>query len=254
MTISVDILFYLFLISIIAGWVDAIAGGGGLITIPALLLAGIPPATALATNKLQGSAGALTASIYFIRKKTVDLKSMKLAIAGTFMGSVFGSWLILKIDAQNLIIALPILLITIGLYFLLSPNIDDKERKKKLSIVAFSLLACPLLGFYDGFFGPGTGSFMALSFVMLLGYGLSKATAHTKILNFVSNISALLYFILFGSIHWVAGITMILGQFIGASVGAKMILAKGSKLIKPIIVTVCFLMSANILFKLFFDQ
>jgi len=251
MNISAEILFYLFLLAIIAGWVDAIAGGGGLLTIPALLLVGLPPATALATNKLQGSAGSLTASLYFIRKKTVDIKAMKLAISATFMGSVIGSWLILNIDTKNLVIALPFLLIAIGLYFLFSPHINDEDRKKKLSITGFSLLACPLLGFYDGFFGPGTGSFMALAFVMLLGYSLPKSTAHAKILNFVSNISALFYFITFGEVDWYLGFSMMLGQFIGATIGAKMILEKGSKLIKPVIVTVCFLMSAHLLFKTF---
>lgn len=249
MEISFDIIILLFITAMIAGWVDAIAGGGGLITIPALILAGLPPATALATNKLQGSAGTLTASLYFIRKKAVNLNSMKLAILTTFIGSVIGSWLVLKIDTQNLIVLLPILLIAMGLYFLFSPNIHNEDRKQKLTVISFALLVCPILGFYDGFFGPGTGSFMALSFVMLLGYNLAKATAHTKILNFVSNISSLLYFIIAGDVLWSIGIVMIFGQFIGASLGAKMILEKGSKLIKPIIVIVCFLMSANILIK-----
>jgi len=249
MDFSSDIIGFLFLIAVIAGWVDAIAGGGGLIALPALLFAGLPPATALATNKLQGSIGTFTASMYFIRKKVVNLNEMKLAIAATFLGSVFGSWLILQIDTQQLLLIIPIFLIAIGFYFLLSPSINDEDKKKKLSLIGFALLICPLLGFYDGFFGPGTGSFMALAFVLLLGHSLPKATAHTKILNFVSNISSLLYFAIFGDIHWYYGVSMILGQFIGATIGAKMVIEKGSKLIKPVIVTVCFLMSANILFK-----
>ncbi|RVU82830.1 hypothetical protein EOL70_20010 [Leucothrix sargassi] len=251
MEFSLQILALLFFVALVAGWVDAIAGGGGLIAMPALIIAGLSPASALATNKLQGSIGTLTASLYFLRKKVVKLSDMKLAILMTFLGSVLGSWLVLQVDTQYLLMVLPALLITMGLYFLFSPHISDQERKQKLSVIAFALLITPLLGFYDGFFGPGTGSFMALAFVMLLGYGLPKATAHAKILNFVSNISSLGYFLLFGDVNWVAGLVMMCGQFVGATLGAKMIIDKGSKLIKPVVVTVCFLMSAHILFELY---
>ena len=249
MEFGFEILTLLFVVAIIAGWVDAIAGGGGLITIPILILAGLSPVSALATNKLQGSIGTLTASLYFIRKKTVNLKKMRLAILATFIGSVFGSWLLLQINTQHLIIMLPILLICMGLYFLFSPNINDEDRQEKIKVVSFALFVTPFLGFYDGFFGPGTGSFMALAFVMLLGYGLPKATANAKILNFVSNISSLSYFVIFGDVNWVAGFIMMFGQFIGAMLGARMILNNGSTLIKPVVVVVCFFMSINLLFK-----
>jgi hypothetical protein len=123
------------------------------------------------------------------------------------------------------------------------------DKKKVISLVVFSVLIAPFVGFYDGFFGPGTGSFMALSFVLLLGYSLPKATANAKVLNFVSNISSLSYFIVFGDIVWMIGIIMMGGQFIGATMGAKMVIEKGTTLIKPIVVAVCFLMSINILLK-----
>ncbi len=249
MELSLDIALLVFFVAMIAAWVDVIAGGGGLLTLPVLILAGLPPAAALATNKLQGSAGTLTASIYFIRQGTVNLKAIKWLIIATFIGSVTGSWLILQINPDQLMIYLPILLILMGLYFLFSPNIGDKDRKEKLTLTAFALLICPLLGFYDGFFGPGTGSFMALAIVLLLGYNLTKATAHSKILNFTSNIASLLYFIVFGDIYWAIGAVMIAGQTIGATIGAKMVLTKGASLIRPVVVAVCFLMSLNILFR-----
>ena len=252
MEFSFEILVLLFFVALIAGWVDAIAGGGGLITMPALIIAGLTPAAALATNKLQGSVGTLTASLYFLKKKVVDLRTMKLAIFTTFVGSVVGTWLVLQVDTQHLLLMLPALLIGMGLYFLFSPHISDEERKQKLTVLTFALFVTPLLGFYDGFFGPGTGSFMALAFVMLLGYGLPKATAHAKILNFVSNISSLGYFLIFGDANWAAGFIMMGGQFIGAMLGAKMIVDKGSKLIKPVVVTVCFLMSIHILVKIYY--
>ncbi len=244
-----EILLLLFLVAAVAGWVDVIAGGGGLLTIPVLVLIGVPPAAAIATNKLQGSVGTLIATIYFIRKRAVNLARLKLSICMTFAGSVFGSWLVLQIDAQKLILALPILLAATGLYFLFAPNIDDKQRKQKITFVAFAILITPLLGFYDGFFGPGTGSFMALAFVLFCGYSLPAATANAKILNFSSNISSLLYFIFYGDIAWLAGFTMIGGQICGATVGAKMILKKGTVLIKPVVVIVCLMMSINMLIK-----
>jgi uncharacterized membrane protein YfcA len=247
--LNLEVLFLFFTLAIIAGWVDTVAGGGGLITIPALLLTGMSPSAALATNKLQGSAGTFAASLYFIKKKVVSLKEMKCMILLTFFGSVFGSWLLLKIDSNTLIKVLPALLIVMGIYTFFSTKISDKEKVSKVSVLFFILLICPLLGFYDGFFGPGTGGFMALSYVTLLGYGLPKATAYAKVLNLTSNISALLYFSFFGEIYWSIGITMALGQYIGASLAAKMVMEKGTILIKPVLVLVCFIMSISLIIK-----
>ena len=253
MEFSIEIIIILFLVAAVAGWVDVIAGGGGLLTIPTLILVGVPPVAAVATNKLQGSVGTLIASIYFIRKGTVNLRKIKLPIAMTLIGSVFGSWFILQIDAEFLTLFLPVLLSATGLYFLFAPNIDDQQRKAKIPLLLFAVFAAPVLGFYDGFFGPGTGSFMALAFVLLLGNSLPIATAHAKILNFTSNISSLIFFILYGEIIWLAGAAMIAGQLLGALLGAKLVLQKGSTLIKPIIVITCFAMSANIIIKYFTD-
>ena len=249
MEISIEIIVLLFFVAAVAGWVDVIAGGGGLLTIPVLIMIGLPPSVAIATNKLQGSVGTLIAAIYFVRKGAVNLLRMKFSICMTFIGSVLGSWLVLQIDAKILLWFLPVLLIATGLYFLFSPTVSDIERKQKIPLLAFAIVIAPLLGFYDGFFGPGTGSFMALAFVLFCGYGLAKATANAKILNFTSNISALGYFILYGDIAWLAGTVMIGGQLFGAVVGAKMVLKKGAALIKPVVVIVCFLMAITILVK-----
>lgn len=215
------------------------------------MLCGIPPSSALATNKLQGSAGTLTATLFFVKNGSINLNELKLPIAFTFVGSLVGSWLILKIDSSTLVKVIPFLLIGIGLYFIFSPTLNDHDRENKLSAISFSVLVCTALGFYDGFFGPGTGSIMALCFLHCLGYGLSKATANAKVLNFVSNISSLFYFILFGDIFWEAGLLMIIGQVIGAQAAAHMIMKKGSKIIKPVVVCVCFFMSVNLFLKSF---
>lgn len=167
----------------------------------------------------------------------------------TFLGSIFGGWLVLQIQAEYLVMILPFLLISIGLYFLFSPNISNEDRQMKISLSLFSLTAAPLLGFYDGFFGPGTGSLMALAFIMLCGYSTPRATANSKILNFTSNIAALLYFIVFGQINWTVGLAMMFGQIIGSFIGAKMVLNKGTSLIRPIVIIVCFVMAIRIFWR-----
>ncbi|MDB9527741.1 TSUP family transporter [Oscillatoria sp. CS-180] len=249
MEFSLGTLVFLFGVALIAGWVDTLAGGGGLLTVPALLLTGMPPASAIATNKLQGSCGTLVATTYFLKQGAIQFRTIRWLVLTTFLGSVIGSWLVLKSNTEFLVRALPILLVLVGCYVLMSPNIDDTDKRHTVSLPIFAISAAPTLGFYDGFFGPGTGSFIALSLVTLCGYGLSKATANAKILNFTSNFSSLLYFILFGQIVWIVGGVMIIGQAIGAAIAARMVMKVGAALIKPIVVTVCFLMAIRIFWQ-----
>jgi uncharacterized membrane protein YfcA len=237
----------LFGVAAIAGCVDTIAGGGGLITLPTMLMVGVPPAAALATNKLQGTGGSLTASLYFLRQRAVRLQGNVFAIAMTFLGSVVGSWLVLTLDASALARIIPFLLIAIGSYFALSPKLGAVDSQRRISSKAFAGLVAPLLGFYDGFFGPGAGMLMAVAFVGLCGYNLTKATAHTKLLNFTSNIAALLYFLLFGTIYWSVGLAMLGGQLLGASLGARLVVARGAVLIRPMVTVVCFVMALKLL-------
>jgi uncharacterized protein len=237
----------LFGVAAIAGCIDTIAGGGGLITLPTLLMVGVPPAAALATNKLQGTGGSLTATLYFLRKETIHLGDNPFSIAMTFLGSVAGSWLVLQIDSSILAKIIPFLLIVMGSYFALSPKFGAVDSQRRISSKKFSALVAPLLGFYDGFFGPGTGMFMALSFVSLCGYNLTKATAHTKRLNFTSNIAALLYFLVFGTLYWGVGLAMLAGQLLGASLGARLVLTQGAQMIRPMVNLVCFAIALKLL-------
>ncbi|MEE3662729.1 sulfite exporter TauE/SafE family protein [Brenneria sp. g21c3] len=246
--IGPEMLAILFFVAILAGFIDSIAGGGGLLCVPTLLAVGLSPAQALATNKLQSMGGSFSASLYFIRRRAVNLNEQKLAIALTFVGSISGAWLIQQIHADFLRQLLPLLIIGIGLYFLLSPKIGDEDRQHRLSGLPFALIAGGCVGFYDGFFGPGAGSFYALAFVTLSGFNLSKATAHAKILNFTSNFGGLLFFMLGGKVVWTVGLIMLLGQVIGARIGAKMVLSKGQKLIRPMLVIVSAIMSCKLIY------
>lgn len=249
---SYELLVLLFLIATLAGFIDSIAGGGGLLTVPALLAVGLPPASALATNKLQSCGGSFSASFYFIRQRMVDLKQQKWAIACAFIGSALGTLSVMNIQADFLKLLLPILTISVGLYFLLSPTIGDSDRNSRLSFLQFALIPALIIGFYDGFFGPGAGSFYALAYITLAGFNLTKATAHTKVLNFTSNLAGLIFFIAGGEVVWSIGLVMLVGQFIGARLGAKMVIAKGRKLIRPMLITVSTIMSVKLIYENFF--
>lgn len=252
MELTYQLLAILFAVALIAGFIDSIAGGGGLLTVPALLAVGIPPANALATNKLQSCGGSFSASLYFVRQRMVNLKEIKLSIALAFVGSLLGSYLILKINADYLRLLLPILTISVGLYFLLCPKIGEQDRNRRLSEQQFAILVAMIIGFYDGFFGPGAGSFYALGYVTLAGFNLTKATAHTKVLNFTSNLAGLLFFIISGKVFWIIGLVMLVGQFIGAHLGAKMVISKGKKLIRPMLIIVSCVMSIKLISDNFF--
>ncbi|WP_133407493.1 TSUP family transporter [Parashewanella tropica] len=245
--LTIQIALILFTVAALAGFIDSIAGGGGLLTIPALMWAGLPPVAALATNKLQASAGSFFASWYFIRHGAVKLKTMWLAVGCAFVGSALGAFAVQQIDAEILKVILPFLIFGIGLYFLFSKKLSDDDKHQVLTPTLFAFTAAIGVGFYDGFFGPGTGSFFALAFVMLYGFGLGKATAHAKLLNFSTNIASLIIFIIGGHVVWLLGLTMMVGQALGANLGSRLVLSKGTKLIRPMVVTMSLAMSIKLL-------
>ncbi|MDF0533586.1 TSUP family transporter [Shewanella sp. A32] len=237
----------LFSVALVAGFIDSIAGGGGLLTIPALMWVGLPPAAALATNKLQACGGSFFASVYFVRKGMVNVNEMKLAIACALVGAASGTTLVQMVDASVLKMILPFLILAIGCYFLFSKKITDGDRARVLNPTAFAFTVALGIGVYDGFFGPGTGSFFALGFVTLAGFGLAKATAHAKVLNFATNISSLLFFALGGKVVWLLGLVMLAGQALGATLGSRLVVTKGTKIIRPLVVTMSLAMSIKLL-------
>ena len=249
MELTLEILTILFVVATAAGFIEAMAGGGGRLTLPALLAAGVPPTQALATNKLQSSFGSFSASWYFVRNGIVNIKEMRLAIACTFIGSAIGAEAVQFIDAGILTSLIPVLLVAISLYFLLMPKAKEHSGNAKLSEAMFALSVGGGVGFYDGFFGPGTGSIFTVCFVALGHFSLVDATAKTKVLNFTSNIAALLFFIFAGLPIWELGLVMAVGGFIGARVGAKVVISKGQKWIRPLVIIMSMLMAAKLLWQ-----
>jgi len=244
------LLIFLFTIAIVGGFVDAVAGGGGLLTIPALLLTGMSPIQAIATNKLQGSFGTLSASIAMLRNKQVTLSKIWPSIISSLIGAILGAIAVQLSDDKFLEFLIPVVIATIGLYFLFSPNAGKVETKPKTSINSWRYTCVPLIGFYDGYVGPGAGMFYTLGGVALRGRNLIAATANAKILNFTSNFASLVIFIVGGKVIWIAGLVMIFGQILGGYLGAISVIKGGVNFIRPMIIVMCFLM----LIKYGFDK
>ncbi len=232
-------LLILFVVALVAGFIDAIAGGGGLLTVPALALAGFDPLTVVATNKLQSSFGSGSATLAFARAGRIDLRTMWPVAAMAAVGSFAGALTLTSIPRNAAAIALPFLLVAVATYFALSPRMGDEDRNSRMSRPWFVVTLVPLVGFYDGVFGPGTGSYYMAGFVGLLGFGLLKATAHTKLANLSSNLAALFTLATSGHILVGVGLLMGLGQFLGARLGVGVSMRHGARLVKPMIVTVC---------------
>lgn len=245
--LALEIILLLAAAAFLAGFVDSIAGGGGLITVPVLLLAGFSPVEALGTNKLQGLFGTASATISYASKGHVDLRKQTPWALLAFVGSIAGAALATVLPGELLRAALPVMLVAIALYFAFKPNMDDVDRAERIGPFLFGMTIPPLLGFYDGLFGPGTGSFLMLAFVGLAGYGVLKATAHTKLLNFASNVGGFAFFAAAGVVSWKIGLMMGVCQFLGARLGAALAMKKGARLIKPLLVVTCVALAVRLL-------
>ncbi|MCC7320588.1 MAG: TSUP family transporter [Rubellimicrobium sp.] len=248
--VAIEILALLVIAAFVAGFVDSIAGGGGLITVPVLLLAGANPVTALATNKLQGLFGAGAAAASYARAGHVDLRRQWRAALVAFSASVAGAFLTSALPVGLIRAALPVVLIGIALFFALKPGLDDRDRVARLGPGAFTLGVVSAAGFYDGLIGPGAGSFYMLGFVTLAGYGVLRATAHTKLLNLASNVGGLVAFALVASPWWVTGLAMGAAQIAGAAFGSRLAMRRGARIIKPLLVTTSTLLALRLLWDL----
>lgn len=248
--VGFEILLLLLAVGFAAGFIDAMAGGGGLITLPILLLAGADPLTALATNKIQGIFGSGTATLTYARAGYVNLKEQAGSALIAFGASIAGALLISVLPTDWIRLILPVLLIGIAVFFAAKKGLGDLDRARRISPGLFAVTMVPLCGAYDGLLGPGAGSFYMLSFVSMAGYGILKATAHTKLLNFASNVGGLLAFAVVASPWWFTGLAMGVAQIAGARVGAGLAQKKGARVIKPLLIVT----SVTLALKLIWDM
>ncbi len=247
--VATHLALILILAAFCAGVVDSIAGGGALITVPALLLAGAAPIETLATNKLQGTFGAGTAMLAYASAGHVRLQDQLGMAAISAVAGAGGALVAHLIPTEVLRLVMPVVLIGVAAFFALKPGLTDDSRAARISPPVFAVTVVPLVAAYDGFFGPGTGAFFMMGFVLLAGFGVLKATAHTKMLNFASNLGSLVIFIPTGATWWAVGLAMAVAQVAGASLGARLAMQVGARLIKPLLVVVSTAMALRLLWQ-----
>ncbi|MGQ4582819.1 TSUP family transporter [Lysobacter sp. F60174L2] len=246
MELGIEVIALLMAVAFVAGVIDAIAGGGGLLTIPALMAAGVPPVHAIATNKLQSSFGTASAVVAFARKGRIDFRRFLKPAIGAFLGSAVGAWVLQRIDPAFLAGLIPVLLILMVIYFTVAPKASEEDRHSRLGTGALVGIVIAI-GFYDGFFGPGTGSFLTTVLVALFGMGLVSATAHTKFLNLASNVAALVTLVIGGQVLWMVGLLMAVASIAGGQVGAHLALRVGGKVIRPLLVVMALALTVKLL-------
>ena len=254
--LSVDLptLAILVAVALLAGFIDAIAGGGGLLTTPALLTAGLPPHLVLGTNKLSSTFGAATASYTFYRRKLFHPRQWRRALCGTFAGALLGAGVAHYVPAEWLNKMLPVIVFGCGLYLLFggtpkAPLDSDAPIRKKWQVPQGLTL-----GFYDGIAGPGTGAFWTVSSLLLYPIDLVRASGVARSMNFVSNITALSVFIFSGQVDWLIGLAMGASVMVGAFFGARTAIGGGAKFIRPVFITVVLGLTVRLAWQHWFGQ
>lgn len=251
--LSYNVLTLLFIVAIFAGTIDTLAGGGGLITVPALLMAGVSPIQALATNKVQGGTGTAVATLMMFRKRRITWESVRPLMIASCIGATLGTIAVHFIDTQALQIVIPLILFLTGFYFLCAPLINKTRFIREMptqSLTSYTRSTVPLVGFYDGMFGPGAGSFFTLGGVARRRLPIVEATAQAKALNFASNIASMAVYVASGKVVWIAGFVMMAGQALGAWLGSRLLLAIKPEFLRWLVVIICFSVLAKYLYDL----
>jgi uncharacterized membrane protein YfcA len=246
MELGLDLIALLVAAAFVAGMIDAIAGGGGLITIPALLAAGVPPVAAIATNKLQSTIGTGGAVIAYARGGHIEFRRLAVPVLAAFVGSAIGAFILTRIDSGFLSALLPALLVAMALYYCLAPKMSDVDRKSRAGPLLLAAVAM-VIGCYDGFFGPGTGSFFTTALVAIFGFGLIRAVAHAKLLNLASNVAGLAVLIVGGHVLWITGLAMAVGSTAGGQAGAYFAIRFGAGIARPLLIVSSLALTAKLL-------
>lgn len=230
----------------IAGYIDSIAGGGGMIQVPVLLYSGIPPVFVLATNKMASLFGTLMATIKYFLSKKISMKIVSIAIIPCLIASYIGSKLVMYIPDEIIKWAI-LVAIPIALFFLLKKSMDIKEEDTKLTNKNIVLATAPI-GFYDGILGPGTGTYMTIAMKKFLHIDYIIATASTKPLNLATNVGSAIAFVMAGKVLWMIAIPMAIANMSGSYVGTHFAIKGGEVFIKKVLIFVLiFMLLANII-------
>jgi uncharacterized protein len=241
--ISTGMILFLCLSGFVSAFIDSTVGGGGLVSLPALLFTGLPPALALGTNKLAGTMSSLTSTLSYLRSGKIDWKLVRYLLPLSLIGSVVGACLVRFLPSSFLRPMVVVLLIAVTLYTIFKRDLGKRSTYsglRKKAVWVTSLVAL-LIGFYDGFFGPGTGSFLIISF-LLIGFDFVQASGNAKALNFASNVGGLGTFLFLHAVNYEYGLIMGLSMAVGAISGSQVAIRKGVTYVRPIFITVTLIM------------
>lgn len=238
----------------LAGIVDAVAGGGGLITLPAYLIAGLPPHMATATNKCGSTFGTFFAALRFLRSGKIQIKSAATAAVAALLGSFLGAKLNLVASDRVLSYILLAVVPIMAVFLCLKRDFGTENRSGTLGPVGLLLASAGVglaVGAYDGFFGPGAGTFLVLAFTRICRFDLLTATGNTKLVNFASNFAALVTFAIGGQVLWAVGLPAAVCSILGNSLGAALALKKSAKIVRPMLLLVMGLLVIRLAYDIF---
>ncbi len=244
------ILFIICPLVFIAGFIDAVAGGGGLISLPAYIFAGVPMHIAYGTNKFANCIGTSVASAKFFKSGNIKLKPALISALGAFIGSWAGAQLVILLDEKYLKYSLIIILPIVAIFILFNRNFGQDTDVKDISvkkIYILSFIIGLIIGAYDGFFGPGTGTFLLLAFTGICKFNMITASGNAKIVNLSSNLAALVVYILNGKVAFLIGIPAAICAILGNYIGANLAISKGNKFIKPVILLVIIMLFSKVI-------
>ncbi len=251
-TLDFTVMAIMAVMGFVAAFIDSVVGGGGLISVPTLMWAGLPMLNVLGTNKIASCMGACAGFLTYLRSGTIDKKIMRVMFPLSFVGSIAGVFVVREIPPDFLRPLVVVMLIVIAVYSVAKKNWGADKKSVRVSHKNYLLgvILIFALGFYDGFFGPGTGSFMLFLYLMM-GYGFLGAAANARAANFASNIAAVLVFSCLGLVNFSYALPMGFGMILGASCGAKMAISKGAAYVRPLFIGMTVILIGKQILELF---
>ncbi len=247
--VIIFVCFFVFL----AGFIDSIAGGGGLISLPAYIASGIPVHVALGCNKFSSAFGTIVSSIRFWRNKKVHLKTVVISIICALTGSAAGAKTVLYVDDTIFRIILILVIPVVAVFVFLKKDFgvqNEVDSLKPGKVIFLSALIGAVIGFYDGFLGPGTGTFLIFSYALLLRFDLITASGNAKLVNLASNLGALLMFLLHGQVYFALAVPAAFFGVAGNFIGSGLALKNGDKIFKPVFFLALGLLVVNLFYSL----
>ena len=234
----------------LAGLIDAIGGGGGLISLPAYLIAGLPPHAAVATNKMSSTCGTTLATYRFIRNGLVNFKLAIPAIIAAICGSTIGANISLLVS-EDIMLYVMVAILPVCAFLVLNKKLfhdggDDEVTLNKRAYITATISAL-IIGLYDGFYGPGTGTFLIIAFTIFAKLSIKTANAQAKVINLTSNITSLIIFLLNGEVILTVGLAAAACNMVGGYIGAGLVMKNGAKIVKPSIILVLILLALKII-------